>query len=290
MTSISGMLEDFNRQMAKLNASDTQLLKSIDKHTSDSRTSLKDSLAKNSSRDRKFSLDSRTAGLTGNAMTTRHMHDEEKLHTNPPPMDTLPVQPIKQTLERLVSPVIDQTMQQQQLLIQQQQQLIQLQKEQNKLQQNLQEQLRKQQETQLVREQKLEKEQKLLEQQKKLQQQFQQQLQQPASTATQYPPVSIASAAQQPSPVHVSQQSRQQPQPTQINYVDPMLEPMSADYGEVVTAGYGPYGQSCVASTGGTYRTDNQTSRHAAKGASHSLPATPSKKGRQKHTHTLEEN
>ena len=55
---------------------------------------------------------------------------------------TLAVQPIKKTLEKIVSPMIDKTidktMHQQQLLITQQQQLIALQKEQNKLQQQLQ--------------------------------------------------------------------------------------------------------------------------------------------------------
>lgn len=50
----------------------------------------------------------------------------------------LAVHPIKKTLEKIVSPVIDKTMHQQHLLITQQQQLIALQKEQNKLQQQLQ--------------------------------------------------------------------------------------------------------------------------------------------------------
>lgn len=121
---------------------------------------------------------------------------------------TLAVQPIKKTLEKIVSPMIDKTidktMHQQQLLITQQQQLIALQKEQNKLQQQLQgkllmtrsiqsatasnliypnpntcflpppsaEQLKKQQETQIAREAKLEKEQRLLELQKQQQSQL----------------------------------------------------------------------------------------------------------------------
>lgn len=137
---ISNMIEDFNRQMEKLNASDTQLLNLIELRNQPGRAKGNDS--NTTSANRKFSLDSRCEAMTGNAMMTRHQHMQIETSKaedgRKQPTDKLPVQPIKQTLERLVSPVIDQTMQQQQMLIQQQQQLIQLQKEQNKLQQQLQ--------------------------------------------------------------------------------------------------------------------------------------------------------
>lgn len=135
------MIEDFNRQMEKLNASDAQLLNMIESNQPSTRSKNRDTLVIGNSNNRKYSLDSRCENLAGNnMMMTRHSQSKLKVEDGKQSQmtDTLPLQPIKQTLERLVSPVIDQTMQQQQLLIQQQQQLIQLQKEQNKLQQNLQ--------------------------------------------------------------------------------------------------------------------------------------------------------
>lgn len=134
---ISGMLADFNRQMAKLSASDPA-------PAADQRAALlagqppKETPGK-AGAPRKFSLDSHAVGLGGSPLASRHAADAASVAGPQTKLtDALPVQPLKHQLERLVSPVIDQTMQQQQLLIQQQQQLIILQKEQNKLQQQLQ--------------------------------------------------------------------------------------------------------------------------------------------------------
>lgn len=179
---ITGMLDDFNKQMEQLKIREknrASQLNDLDDKPLRSREEIKSKEEKG----RRYSLDSkvvndispprklenkklptvsetdritselernRTAiARLSNALNSARNAQSHSTYTDPiktlanssltePSKSTLNVQPIKKTLEKIVSPVIDKTMKQTQLLITQQQQLILLQKEQNKLQQQLQ--------------------------------------------------------------------------------------------------------------------------------------------------------
>lgn len=168
-STITGLLDDFNKQMEQFK------IKELGRENQDKLPGNIEENKKKEEKNRRYSLDSKVAKdyspprkienkklptvteadrlsseiernqsaivrllNARNAQSSIPFNDSTTLANATSSKSTLAVQPIKKTLEKIVSPVIDKTMHQQQLLITQQQQLIALQKEQNKLQQQLQ--------------------------------------------------------------------------------------------------------------------------------------------------------